>query len=118
MAQKSRALRGLMQEKLGVRSGTLAQALRRAGRRLPRGVQASGAELVRAESLSKNPKTARQIDMAAVERAFATVKTHLQAIDLVEERKGRVLAVAGALAANLIAVAALFIVWLWWRGYV
>ncbi len=118
MAQKSRALRRLMQEKLGVRSDTLVQALRRAGRRLPRGVRNSAAELVRAESLSKNPKTARQVDVAAVERAFGTVKAHLQAIDVGEARKNRVLGIAGALAVNLLAVAALFIVWLWWRGYV
>lgn len=118
MVQKSRVLRGLLRAKLGVRSATLAQGLRRAGRRLPRGVRAQGAELVRAEMLAKNPKTARQIDPVAVARAFETVKAHLQAIDVVEERKGRALGVAGALAANLIAVAVLFIVWLWWRGYV
>jgi hypothetical protein len=118
MAVKSRKLRGLMQEKLGVRGRDLAHSLRRAGRRLPKRVRNHGAALMRAEVLAHNPKTARQVDVAAVEQSYEVVRSHLEALDVVELRKARFLGVTAAVAANLIAVAAMFIVWLWWRGYV
>ena len=118
MAAKSRKLRGLMEEKLGVKGRDLAQSLRRAGRRLPRGVRSRGAVLIRAEMLAQNPKTARQVDVAAVEQSYEVVRSHLQALDVAELRKARLLGVTAAVVANLIAVAAMFIVWLWWRGYV
>ena len=118
MAAKSRRLRGLMQEKLAVKGRDLAQSLHRAGRRLPRRVRRHGAALMRAEMLAHNPRTARQVDAAAVERDYEAVRAYLAGLDVGELRKVRFLRVAGAVAANLIAVAAMFVVWLWWRGYV
>ena len=118
MAAKSRKLRGLMQQRLDVRGRDLRQSLRRAGRRLPKSVRKRGAALMRAEMLAHNPKTARQIDVEAVERDYECVRAHLVAIDVDELRKSRILCVTGAVVSNLIVVAVLFIVWLWWRGYV
>ncbi|MCX7567015.1 hypothetical protein OS189_11745 [Sulfitobacter sp. F26169L] len=118
MAAKSRKLRGLMQQKLNVRGRDLRQSLRRAGRRLPRAVRKRGAELMRAEMLAQNPKTARQVDAAQVEAAYEQMRKYLESLDENEMRKARFLSMAGAVAANLILVAVLFIVWLWWRGYV
>lgn len=118
MAVKSRKLRGLMQQKLDVRGRDLRQSLRRAGRRLPKSVRKRVAALMRAEMLAHNPKTARQVDAEAVERDYEYVRAHLVAIDVDELRKSRILSVTGAVVANLIVVVVLFIVWLWWRGYV
>ncbi len=118
MAVKSRKLRGLMQQKLDVRGRDLRQSLRRAGRRLPRSIRKRGAELMRAEMLAHNPKTARQIDAAEVGRAYDAMRMHLEAIDVRELRKSRILSLAGAIVANILLVAFLFVVWLWWRGYV
>jgi hypothetical protein len=118
MAAKSRKLRGLMQQKLDVRGRDLRQSLRRAGRRLPRRVRASGAALMRAEMLARNPKTARQVDATEVETAYTHMSAYLEALDVVEMRKARILSVAAAVAANVIAVAVLFVGWLWWRGFV
>lgn len=118
MAAKSRKLRGLMQQKLDVRGHDLRQCLRRAGRRLPKRVRVRGAELIRAEMLAHNPKTARQVDPVAVEAAYDYVRSHLEAIDVIEMRKSRILSLTGAIAANLILVAVGFVVWLWWRGYI
>lgn len=73
---------------------------------------------MRAEMLAHNPKTARQVDAEAVERDYEYVRAHLVAIDVDELRKSRILSVTGAVVANLIVVVVLFIVWLWWRGYV
>jgi predicted oxidoreductase len=118
MAAKSRKLRGLMQQKLDVRGQDLRQALKRAGRRLPKSVRKRGAALMRAEILAHNPKTARQVDAEAVEHDYEYVRAYLAAIDVDELRKSRILSVTAAVAANLIVVAVLFVVWLWWRGYV
>ena len=118
MAAKSRKLRGLMQQKLGVRGRDLGQSLRRAGRRLPKSVRKRGAALLRAESLAQNPKTARQVDAEAVERDFEVVRAYLAKIDIGEMRKARILSVTGAVAANMIVVSVLFVGWLWWRGFV
>lgn len=118
MAAKSRKLRGLMQEKLDVKGRDLAQSLRRAGRRLPKRVRSHGAALMRAELLAHNPKTARQVDAAAVEQSYEVVRAYLAALNVVEMRKARFVSLTAAVAANLIAVAVMFIVWLWWRSYV
>lgn len=118
MAAKSRKLRGLMQQKLDVRGRDLRQSLRRAGRRLPRRVRKWGAELMRAEMLAHNPKTARQVDAQSVQQAYDSMCAHLEAIDVNERRKARFLGLAGAVVANIIAVSVLFVVWLWWRGFV
>lgn len=118
MAARSRKLRGLMQEKLGVQGRDLRQAFRRAGRRLPGGMRKRAAALMRAEMLAHNPKTARQVDAAAVERDYEAMRAYLAGLDVGEMRKARILSVAAAVAANVIAVAVLFVVWLWWRGYV
>ncbi|MEH6644652.1 hypothetical protein [Sulfitobacter sp.] len=118
MAAKSRKLRGLMQQKLDVRGRDLRQSFRRAGRQLPRAVRKRGAELMRAEMQAHNPKTARQLDAEAIERAYEVVRAHLEAVDVGERRKARILSLAGAIVANIIVVAVLFVIWLWWRGYV
>lgn len=118
MAAKSRKLRGLMQQKLDVRGRDLRQSLRRAGRRLPKAVRKRGAALMRAEMLAHNPKTARQVDAEAVERDYEVVRSYLAELSVEEMRKTRILSLTGAIVANLIGVAVLFVVWLWWRGYV
>ncbi|MBD3664314.1 hypothetical protein [Sulfitobacter aestuariivivens] len=115
---KAETLRKQLQEKLGVRSRDLSQALKRAGRRLPRRVRGEGQALVRAEKLAANPKLARQLNSAEVDRAYATVAAHLKDIDVADARKGKLLSLAAAVAGNLLIVIAGFLVWLWWRGYV
>lgn len=118
MAAKSRKLRGLMQQKLDVRGRDLAQSFRRAGRRLPKRVRKHFAALIRAEMLAHNPKTARQVDEVTVEQAYEVVRSYLAALDVVELRKMQILSLSGAIIANLVLVAVLFVGWLWWRGYV
>ncbi len=111
-------LRRALHAKLGVKGRDLAQALRRAGRRLPRHLRTRGAQLVQAEFFARNPKMARRLDSAEVDAAFDEVMTHLGAIDLRKERVDRLLGIAGAIAFNLLVVLIGFTVFLWWRGYV
>ncbi len=118
MATRSGALRAQMLEKLGVKSVTLAQGFRRAGRRLPRRIRARGKALADAEAMICNPKLARQLDAHAVLRDFEEVSAHLRGIDVADRRKGAWLQLAGAIAANLLAVGIGFLAWLFWRGYI
>lgn len=118
MGTKSRKLRGLMQQKLDVRGRDLSQSLRRAGRRLPRAVRKRGAELTRAEMMAHNPKTARQVDVVEVDAAYDYVRNYLEKLDVEDMRRGKILSLTSAIVAKLILVGLLFIVWLWWRGYV
>ncbi|MGJ8616184.1 MAG: hypothetical protein ACSHWS_05030 [Sulfitobacter sp.] len=118
IAAKSLAIRQQLEAKLGVRSRDLSQALRRAGRQLPRQVRAQAEVLVAAEKQAGHPKLARQLDDGAVRTAYTNVTAHLRTIDVADARKGRILGVAAVIAFNLLLVIVAFIVWLWWRGYV
>lgn len=109
---------GLLRQKFGVRACDLRRGLARVGNRLPRRMRRHGAALVRAQTLARNPKLARQIDADAVARDHEALLKYLRSIDVADRRRGRILSVTAAVAANLIAVAGLFIFWLWWRGYV
>ena len=114
ISAKSLAIRQQLEAKLGVKSRDLSQALRRAGRRLPRRVRAQAAVLVAAEKRVGHPKLARQMDGGAVREAYA----HVRAIDGADARKGRILGLAGVIAFNLLLIIVAFVIWLWWRGYV
>ena len=107
-----------MQAKLGVQGRDLDQVLRRAGRRLPRGVRKQVATLAKAAFYARNPKMARRFEGHEVQAAYDAVMAHLDSIDVMEDRKDRVLGIAGAIAFNLLSVMVAFIFYLWWRGYV
>jgi hypothetical protein len=117
MSNKAAALRALMEAKLGARGRDLQTAVRRAGRRLPRRVRKQAQMLARTERMVGHPKVSRQVDARLVEKAFASVTDHLQQIDVADRRRGRLLSLAGALAFNVLAVAAGFVFYMWWRGY-
>ncbi|MCZ4254417.1 hypothetical protein PVW51_05030 [Sulfitobacter sp. PR48] len=114
---KSQALLRLLQAKLGVRGRDLEQALRRAGRRLPRRVRGQAARLVAAQKMAGHPKLARQLDPREFSQAYADVSAHLAAIDVADRRKGRLIGLAAVVAANLLIVITAFLFWLSWRGY-
>ncbi|MGJ8627705.1 MAG: hypothetical protein ACSHXB_12165 [Sulfitobacter sp.] len=118
IAAKSLVIRQQLEAKLAVKSRDLPQALRRAGRRLPRQVRAQAAILAAAEKQAGHPKLARQLDGGVVQEAYAKVTAHLRAIDVADARKGRILGLAGVIAFNLLLVMVAFFLWLWWRGYV
>ncbi len=118
IATKSLTIRQQLEAKLGVKSRDLSQALQRAGRRLPRRMRMQGAILVDAEKQAGHPKLARQIQDGAVRDAYTQLTAHLREIDAADARKGRILNMAGLIAFNLLFVVGVFVIWLWWRGYV
>ena len=115
---RTKRLVELMEKHLGTRGPTLERALRRAGRRLPRGLRDKGQLLVEAERMAEHPRLMQRVDAAAVDAAFRDLSDHLRTIDRAEARKTRTLNIAAALAFNLLLVVALLIAFLRWRGLI
>tara|TARA_R110002049_G_scaffold29972_5_gene102132 strand:+ start:4438 stop:4812 length:375 start_codon:yes stop_codon:yes gene_type:complete len=117
-ARRAEALRQQFEAQLGVKSRDLRHAFRRAGRLLPRRLRGQGAVLAKAERDIANPRLARQMDGGTLRAAFDRVSEFLRSVDVADRRRARLLSLAAVVAFNLIAVFAVFVVWLWWRGYV
>jgi|TARA_R110002012_G_scaffold314315_1_gene526882 hypothetical protein len=115
---KALAVRRELQARLGVRGRDLPHALRRAGRRLPKAVRLKGDVLTQADFFARNPKMARRLDRSAVQAAYDVVMAHLKTVNVKENRKDRLLGIAGSIAFNLLFVVVAFIGYLWWRGFV
>jgi hypothetical protein len=100
----------------GVKGKSLAVALNRKGRRLPKRLQSQARRVADAQAISGHPKLMRQVDGAALRRAEDQVVTYLRGIDRSDRRKGFWLGIAGAVAFNVLVVTAGFIIWMWWAG--
>lgn len=111
-------LADLMRARLGVRGPTLRAVLARARHRLPRRIRARAARLAEAEPLARHPKLRLTLDHAALARAAAELRGHLDAMDLAERRRGWWLGVLGGLAFNMLLLAGLLLALLRWRGFV
>lgn len=102
----------------GVRGKTLAVALRRTGRRMPKRFHTQAQQIVAAQALGGHPKLLRQVDGAALTAAQDSVVTYLDTIDRADRRKGLWLGIAGAIAFNILLVLIGFILWMVWAGQV
>jgi hypothetical protein len=118
IAARNAALVKLLGEKYGVRGRNLRQAGARAGRRLPKRLRAHVAVLAEAEQFAAVPKLAKRVDLKAVDLANSALVAHLDAIDVKDRRRGKVLGVLGIISAQILIVAAVFVWWLWWRDYI
>lgn len=108
----------LLRKKLGVKDKTLIASVRRAKRRLPRKVYKQAMVLARAEQMAEHPKLQLLLDMPKLEKASVDVQDHLKTINLADRRWGWFLSFLGSLALGVIALAALAVVVLRWRGYI
>jgi len=106
----------LLEQKLRVRGPTLADRVRRAGRRLPRRVRLAAAVLVQAGEMAGNPRLMHQIDPAVVAEAYDICVRHLGGVDLADRRRGVMVGIAGSIAFSLLAVAGLLAGVIWWRA--
>lgn len=111
-------LRQLMRAKLGVRGGTFQGALKRGAPQLPRHLRRQAQVVVDALPMAVHPKLRQTLDRPRLDRAVADLRRYLDDIDLADRRKGFVLGVLGAMAFNLLALIALLIVFLVWKGFV
>lgn len=115
-AIERKALEGL-RAKLGVRAGTLPRAMKRAGRRMPREAHRAADVLASAKSQASHPRLSRLIDETSVTAAQTVFEAHLNNIDPKKRRTDRILSMLGTQAFNVLAVGALFIAVLYWRGF-
>lgn len=110
-------VRALLKERESA-SGDLAGALKKARRRLPRRIFRQGMLLAEALPLLEHPKLQFTVDEPRLRGAAREVKAHLEAIDLADRRKGRVLDILASIAFALIIVFALTVAVLRWRGLI
>ena len=112
------ALEELLRAKLSVRGRDLSAKLRHAGRRLPKRMQRAGAVLTQAQAQAGHPKFWRQVDGAAVDRAFDELTAHLREIDPAARRKDAALRMAGGAVFKLLLIVALTVLVLRWQGLI
>lgn len=110
-------VRALLKERESA-SGDLAGALKKTRRRLPRRIFRQGMLLAEALPLLEHPKLQFTVDEPRLRGAAREVKAHLEAIDLADRRKGRVLDILASIAFALIIVFALTVAVLRWRGLI
>lgn len=111
-------LEQLLHDRAGVRGRELATKLRRARYLLPRYARRAGQRIVSARAMMAHPKLARLVDQSGLQQDTKTLRDAVQQIDPKERRKDFLLSVLGGLVMNLLLLAVLVFVVLWWRGVI
>lgn len=112
------ALDRLMEERLRVSGRDLPARLRKAGRMLPRAMRRRARSVIEAQAMLRNPKLARQVDIAGRQKDAERIATYLRTLDPAEARKTAVIRLAASIAFNLLVVAGLVLAVLLWRGLI
>ncbi len=107
----------LLTERMHVKGRDLADKLHRAGRRLPRKVRVAGQELSDALEQSYNPKLLLQIDEEKVANNYDICLKHLTALNKGHKLRGILLGLSTSILFSLVAVVALVLGVLVWRGF-
>jgi hypothetical protein len=118
VTQMADRVEALLEERLGLKGGTLEDKLRRAGRRLPGPVRDAGAGLAAAVAMMQSPKLMHQVDDETVAIAYDICVRHLTKVNPGAARKGMILNIAASIAFSLLVVAVLLVGFLYWRGFI
>lgn len=118
LSRKTAHLNALLEQKLGLRKGTLGHRANKAGRLLPGWVRRNLRQLDEAAQMSENPKLARMMDTGALDRAYSTALDYLKTINPKERRKDWWLSLASSMAFNLLLLAAIILGLLRWQGMI
>ena len=110
-------IQALLENNLGLRGRDLPHLLGKSRHRLPRHVWRAASTVAEANTLAQNPKLAVTIDVTACSRTAETVMIHLRSIDPKDRRMGLILSVLGSVSFSVIAVFALLVAVLVWRGF-
>lgn len=108
----------LVEQRLGVRGRSLADKLKRAGRRLPKAVREAATYLADAAEMAQNPKLLARLDEAEVARAYDICLRHLNRLNRGERQKTALLRAAASVAFALLVVVTMVVVMIYWRGLV
>ncbi|HEY9040023.1 MAG TPA: hypothetical protein VIN05_13890 [Roseovarius sp.] len=114
--QEIDAARAKLRRRLGARGKTLAQALRRAKRSLPRPARQAGEQLVQMQAMAAHPRLRRLVGRAEVDAALSALNAPLATINVKERRKDRLLSIARSAVVNMLIFGALLIALMRWRG--
>jgi hypothetical protein len=109
-------VRQALRDKEGIGGQGLADGLKKGRRRLPRRIFRQVQKLADAEKTAAHPKLAMTLNQPELLSAGQDILGYLEKIDLADRRKGRWLGILGAVTFNLLAVIALFVAVLVWRG--
>ena len=104
-------------EKFSFTAQTLEGAMKKVGRRVPSYAHRHAAVLIEAERFAGHPKLSQRLDAKAIRKARGGLEITLKAVDAADRRKAAILSTLASLSFSLIAVFALLMLVLWWRGY-
>ncbi len=107
----------LMEERLRIKGQGLAEKLRNGGRKLPRKVRLAAESLRASAELAQNPKLLLQVDQEATAQAYDTCLRYLGKLKGRTRRGDAAIRLATSVAFSLLAVAAILIGVMVWRGY-
>lgn len=108
----------LLRNKLGVRDKTLTASVKKARRQLPRRIYKQALLLANAEQMAAHPKLRLVLDTPKLVKASEEVQAHLSGINLADRRWGWFLSFLGSLALGFLALSALALIVLRWRGFI
>ena len=108
----------LFEARLNIGGRTLADKLRRGGRRLPREVRREAAYLAQAVEQAKVPKLMVQIDHARTADAYDACLRYLKPIGAAERRRTLAMQILTGVGAAVFLTGALVLLILVWRGYI
>lgn len=117
LTTKSESIEAELQRAFGFRSKTLARALRKSGRRFPAHLHMMAGRIVEAQSYGGNPKLMRMVDRTKISTAYDEIMAYLKQVDPKDRRTAMVLDITSSIVLKLLAVGALVLGVLIWRGY-
>ncbi len=106
----------LVSEKFKTKKGTLAQKLRRAGRRLPRGVAQDVAYLEEAEKRIAHPRRRGQVDRKRVDGIVQNNRKAFDRVDVARDKSRERINWLGVLVINLMMFGVVYCALLKWLG--
>jgi len=107
----------LLEARLNLGGATLADKLRRGGRRLPRKVRREATYLADAARIANVPRLMFQIDPHRVRLAYDACLRHLKPLGAAERRKALAMQMLTGIGAGLFLTGTLVLLLLAWRGY-
>lgn len=107
----------LFEARLNVGGKTLADKLRRGGRRLPRNVRREAAYLAQAAEQARVPKLMVQIDHARTANAYDACLRYLRPIGAAERRRTLAMQILTGVGAAVFVTGVMVLTVLVWRGY-
>jgi len=97
-------LRGLLERKLGIKSGPVSTQLKKAQRRLPRRFRKDLSFLAEADHMTQNPKLSIMVNESRAQGAIRSVAAYLEDFDPVEARWTRIINFAAKIALYVLVI--------------